>query len=145
MTVFALMDEWIACTGRTDDAWLGLGLDLLEAWQTGAEAGHPMHCQGHLAAVLAELRTLRAVAVAPDPVALAAWFHHCGRLHSSLLDRLAEVGGPALGVRVGWLVRGLEATGSRSEDPAAVLLLTAHRRAQVGSRLAPVRAASPDQ
>jgi hypothetical protein len=152
------MDEWIACTGRADDAWLGLGLDLLHAWQTGA--GHPAHSQDHLAAMLTELTVLTELAelaeltelgtappviVGPDPVVLAAWFHHCGRLDPSLLDRLAELGGPALGVRVGWLVRRLEATGSHDADPAVALLLTAHRAVHVASRLAPIRAASQDQ
>ena len=120
MTVFALMDEWLACTGGDDDAWLSLGLDVLDGWQAatrGAAADPATTGQQHLASMLGALRAGRPVAAAPDPVALALWFDTCARLDPLLLDRLAVLAGPALAVRVGRLVRGLAAGGTRPGRP----------------------------
>ena len=147
MTVFALMDEWLACTGGDDDAWLSLGLDVLDGWQAATGAGEDRATTGqqHLAATLSALRVCRPVAAAPDPVALALWFDTCARLDPMLLDRLAVLAGPALAVRVDRLVHGLSAGGARPDDPAAALVHTAHRSALSSVRLAPVRACPSDQ
>lgn len=146
MTVFALMDEWLACTGSSDDAWLSLGLDVLDGWQAGRQdPGDPLGGQQHLAATVIALRAYRPLTSPPDPVSLAVWFHHCGGLDPALLDRLAQLGGPALGIRVGRLVRGLLTGDTPSADPAAALLHAVHRSALSPSHLTPVRAAPPDQ
>lgn len=147
MTLFALMDEWLACTGDADDAWLALGLDLLDAWQTAGRTGvgPTPGGQPHLAATLDALHRLRPVATAPDPVALALWFHHCADLDGSLVDRLAGLAGPALAIRVQRLVQGLAEGRPRPDDPAAVLLHAAHRSAQPPGHLARVQASRADQ
>ena len=147
MTLFALMDEWIASTGEADDAWLALGLDVLDGWQSAGRGvtGAATAGQPHLAATLDALHRARPVAVAPDPVALALWFHHCGGLDPSLLDRLAGLAGPALAVRVQRLVQGLAEGAPRPDDPAAVAVHAAHRAARGGGHVAPVRASRSDQ
>lgn len=147
MTLFALMDEWLACTGDADDAWLALGLDVLDGWQAaGRSAGGAVTTgQPHLAATLDALHRSRPVAATPDPVALALWFHHCAGLDPALLDRLAGLIGPALAIRVQRLVHGLAEGDPRPDDPAAALVHAAHRSAHASAHLAPVRAARSDQ
>jgi hypothetical protein len=146
MSVFTLMDEWIAGTGRTDDPWLALGLDVLDTWQLGAVDGlDGLGGQQHLVTMLARLRLLRPVSAAPDPVALAAWFHHCGRLEPQLSARLGDLAGPALGLRVQWLVRTLAATAQHAGDRDAGLLLAVHRASGVVVDPGPVRALRLDQ
>jgi hypothetical protein len=145
VTVFALMDEWIAGVGDSGDAWLGLGLRVLDGWQGSARPDDATTGQQHLASTLLWVRAQRSVALVPDPVALALWFHHCGRLDPSLLDRLAEVGGPALGLRVRRLVEQLAGAEDPSGDPAACLVHAAHRASLSVTHLTPVRARPADQ
>jgi hypothetical protein len=139
------MDEWLASAGGSDDARLSLGLDLLDAWQASGHLDDPSTGQQHLAASLQALRSQRSVAMSPDVVALCLWFHDCGRLDPSFLDRLAEVGGPALAIRVRWLVRGLAGGGPRPGDPAMALAHAVHRSALCSAHLTPVRPVPRDQ
>ena len=145
MTVFALMDEWIACVGDSDDAWLALGLDVLDGWQASARPDDATTGQQHLAATLHAVRSQRSVSLVPDPAALALWFHHCGRLDPALLDRLDQVGGRALGLRVRRLVQQLAAAEDPLGDPAACLVHAAHRASLSTAHLTPVRARPVDQ
>jgi predicted metal-dependent HD superfamily phosphohydrolase len=141
VTVFALMDAWIAAAGRTDP-WLSLGLDLMDGWQADPVAG-----QKHLAAVLSSLGSLRpAGAVAPDPVALAVWFHHSrgdgvGRTDldasaAAAYEALSGLTEPALAHEVARLVRVLGAGHPEPGDLAGKLLHAAHRAAMGPSHLA---------
>jgi hypothetical protein len=136
VTVFALMDEWIAATGRTDE-WLQLGLDVLEQWQ-GLDA------QQHVAAVLTALAEARPTRPpAPDRVALAVWFHHAGP--AAAYAALAPVGGPLLGQEVARLVRVLAGPAPHADDRLGALLLAAHRSAKAATPLAAVRPVTRDQ
>jgi predicted metal-dependent HD superfamily phosphohydrolase len=156
VTVFPLMDEWIAATGRSD-AWLDLGLELMDGWQ-GAEQ-RPSG-QAHLAAVLAALRTLRPVPPSPpDPVALAVWFHHglgehgsgSGGLESGAVaayEALCELGEPAVAAEVARLVRLLGHARLDPSDVDGALFCAAHRAAAASrpaSHLAPVPPVDEDQ
>jgi hypothetical protein len=146
VTVFALMDAWIAAAGRTDP-WLSVGLDLMDGWQADPVAG-----QEHLAAVLSSLGSLRrAGPVAPDPVALAVWFHHArparpardGRPDldasaAAAYEALSGLTDPALAGEVARLVRVLGAPHPEPGDGAGTLLCAAHRAAMGPSHLAPV-------
>lgn len=152
MAVFALMDEWMAAAGRTDP-WLALGLELMDSWQTGDSATG----QQHLADLLGALKALRPAAPdAPDPVALAIWFHHAGPdrgagpagLQSSAAaayEALNSLGQPDLAREVARLVRLL---GGRRPDPAdaaGTLMSSVHRAAMSASHLASVRRDPADQ
>jgi predicted metal-dependent HD superfamily phosphohydrolase len=152
LTVFALMDEWIASAGRTDP-WLALGLELMDSWQTGDAATG----QAHLADLLGELKALRRTAPQPpDPVALAVWFHHAGSdgkagpagLETSAAtayQALSGLGEPELAGEVARLVRLL---GRHELDPGDLpgrLLCSVHRAAMSPSHLAPVPRLVEDQ
>jgi hypothetical protein len=139
VTVFAPMDEWIAAGGRTD-AWLQLGLDLLESWQDLEDAVG----QAHLQAVLGALGALRPTRPpAPDPVALAVWFHHPQR--ENAVVALTALAGPDVAVEVDRLVRVLGRHHPDRADLPGTLLCAAHRAAVSGVHLAAVPVETQDQ
>ncbi len=139
MSVFALMDEWIAAAGETDQ-WLSAGLGLLDSWQSDASRGG----QRHLAGVLSALHRLRpARPGAPDPVALAAWFHHAGA--AATYDLLGDLAEQRVVDEVARLVRVLgDGRGDRADADGA-LLCAAHRAATPASHLAAVPRPASDQ
>jgi hypothetical protein len=164
MTVFALMDEWIAATGQGSaehsDAWLALGLELLDGWQRlpGASTrGDPPAGQAHLSAVLAALHVLRPVRPEgrPDPVALAAWFHHAAAESGGpatielsgafAYDAIRGLGQPLLGRDVARLVRLLGRHHPDRDDLPGLLLCSAHRSALSVPHLASVPRMPSDQ
>jgi hypothetical protein len=137
VAVFALMDQWIVAAGRTDP-WLELGLELTDSWQ----AGDPGAGQQHLADLLVALKTQRPEApAAPDPVALALWFHHTGTAY----EALCRLGEPTLATEVARLVRVLGARQPDPGDPAGLLLCSVHRAATSASYLASVPPVIEDQ
>ena len=139
MAVFALLDEWIAATGRTDP-WLELGLELTDSWQ----AAPPREGQQHLASLLSVLTELRTEPAAhPDPLVLALWFHHTAPARVG--DALAEVGGPELAHEVTRLVRGMEARVADVEDASGLLLCRVHRTVPRVVHLAAVPRPTGDQ
>jgi predicted metal-dependent HD superfamily phosphohydrolase len=152
VAVFALMDQWIVAAGRTDP-WLELGLELMDSWQ----AGDPGAGQQHLADLLAALKKQRPeVPAAPDPVALALWFHHAGTgrvagragLETSAAtayQALCRLGEPALAEEVARLVRVLGAGQPDPDDLPGSLVCSVHRAATSPSHLAAVPPVSEDQ